>query len=62
MRPGLGRLLVGLALLGGGIAVTVASEAVVWYGAIVVGVIQIARGVFTLLRAAPPPDPPDPSA
>ncbi|MBS2013053.1 MAG: hypothetical protein JST00_09210 [Deltaproteobacteria bacterium] len=50
----------GLALLGGGIAVTVTSEAVVWYGAIVVGLIQIARGAYALLRS-PAPAPSDPA-
>jgi len=59
MRPGVGHLVVGVLLLGGGIAVTVMSEAVVWYGAIVVGVIEIARGTFLLLRAPPPPAPED---
>lgn len=53
MRPGVGHLVVGVLLLGGGIAVTVMSEAVVWYGAIVVGVIEVARGTFLLLRAPP---------
>lgn len=60
MRPGVGQLLIGVLFLGGGIAVTVMSEAVVWYGAIVVGVIQIARGTYFLLRAPPPMSPDDP--
>lgn len=51
MRPGLGHLVVGVLLLGAGIAVTLMSEAVVWYGAIVVGAIEIARGTFILLRS-----------
>ena len=59
MRPGVGHLVVGVLLLGGGIAVTVMSEAVVWYGAIVVGLIEIARGTFLLLRAPAAPTHPD---
>ena len=50
MRPGMGHLIVGALLLSAGIVVNVTSKEVVWYGAIVVGVIEIARGLFTLIR------------
>ena len=50
MRPGLGHLIVGVLLLVAGIAVTVTSREAVWYGAIIVGVIEIARGLYYLMR------------
>jgi hypothetical protein len=50
MRPGLGTLLFGLALLAGGIAVTVLSERVAWYGAILVGIWYSVKGVMILSR------------
>ena len=53
MRPGVSQLVMGVVLLGAGVAVTVFSTQVFWYGAIVVGVIQIARGAFMLLRSQP---------
>ena len=51
MRPGTTQLIMGVLLLGAGIAVTVLSTEVFWYGAIAVGVIQIARGLFMMLRS-----------
>jgi hypothetical protein len=51
MRPGSGHLIVGVLLLTAGGAVSILSTEVVWYGAIVVGVIEIARGLFYLLRS-----------
>lgn len=51
MRRGLrraGHLLVGLLLLSAGIAVTVTSEKIVWYGAIVVGMVEIVRGLSAM--------------
>ena len=50
MRPGMGHLIVGVVLLAAGIGVTVSSKETVWYGAIVVGVIEIARGLYYLMR------------
>jgi len=50
----MGHLVVGLAFLAAGIAVTVMSEAVVWYGAIIVGAIEVGRGVYTLARSPGP--------
>ena len=50
MRPGLGTLLFGLALLGGGVAVTVFSEKVVWFGAIGAGLWYAIKGVVILSR------------
>lgn len=57
MRPGVGYILAGIALLGAGIGITLASTNTVWYGAMVVGVYYIGRGVYTLLKS-PPPAPP----
>jgi hypothetical protein len=54
MRPGVGWILAGVALLGAGIAVSMSSNAVVWYGAIIVGIIWIVRGVYRLVKAQPP--------
>ena len=58
MRPGVGWILAGVALLGAGIAVSMASNAVVWYGAIIVGIIWIVRGVFRLSKSSAQPQPP----
>ena len=48
MRPGTGHVVVGVALLTAGLGVTFASKEAVWYGAVVVGVIEIARGLYRL--------------
>jgi hypothetical protein len=53
MRPGVGWIIAGVVLLGAGIAVSMASNAVVWYGAIIVGIIWIVRGVYRLVKSAP---------
>jgi hypothetical protein len=45
-------LIVGALLLVAGIAVTVSSKEAVWYGAIIVGGIEIARGLSYLVRSA----------
>jgi len=50
VRPGTGHLIVGIVMLAAGIGVTVASKEVVWYGAIAVGVIEMARGLINLMR------------
>jgi hypothetical protein len=50
MRPGLGHLLIGIVLLGGGIAITVLSHRVVLYGAIAVGAFEIIRGIYVLIK------------
>ena len=50
MKPGMGTLLFGVALLAGGICVTAFSGAVIWYGGIVVGGINIVRGLIQLSR------------
>ena len=49
LRPGMGHLLIGIVLLAVGVIVT-ARTTMRWYGALIVGVIEIARGVYTLLR------------
>ena len=48
-------MIAGGALVAGGVGVTMASEHTVWYGAIVVGVYYIGRGVYILARTPPPP-------
>jgi hypothetical protein len=55
VRPGVGYILAGVGLLGAGVGITIASTNTVWYGAMVVGVYYIGRGVYTLLKSAPPP-------
>jgi hypothetical protein len=47
----LGHLAVGLVLVGGGVLVTSLSKETVWYGAVVVGAIEIVRGARRLLAA-----------
>lgn len=49
-RSGLGHLLVGVALLAAGIAVTVFSHRVVWWGAMAVGGFEILRGGWLLVK------------
>jgi hypothetical protein len=51
MKPGVGWILAGVALLGGAIIVTLSSGAVVWYGGMIVGVIWIVRGIYRLSQA-----------
>ena len=48
MRPGLNHLLIGIALLGAGLAITFLYKRVVTYGAIAVGVFEIVRGLYVL--------------
>lgn len=55
MRPGVGWIIAGVALLGAGIAVSMLSNAVVWYGAIIVGIIWIVRGIYRLTKSRPQP-------
>ena len=51
-RPGFGNLLVGILFLGLGIGVTLYSEKVFWWGAMVFGGIEICIGGYKLLRGA----------
>ena len=53
MRPGVGWILAGVALLGAGVGVSLFSQAVVWYGAVIVGIIWIVRGVYRLSKSSP---------
>jgi hypothetical protein len=53
VRRGTGHLGVGALLLAGGIGVTMASRATVWYGAIIVGALEVARGLYHLMRSEP---------
>lgn len=53
MRSGTGHLIIGALLLAAGIGVTIVSKEVVWYGAIVVGVIEIVRGIYKMTRPHP---------
>ena len=55
MRPGVGWIIAGVALLGAGVAVSMFSNVVVWYGAIVVGIIWIVRGIHRLAKSSPHP-------
>jgi NCS1 family nucleobase:cation symporter-1 len=49
--PGAGSIVFGVILLVAGLAVTALSDHVVWYGAIVVGLVNIVRGSMQLARA-----------
>ncbi len=51
MRSGVSHIIFGVILLGAGVAVTMMSQEVYWWGAIVVGVIEIIRGIVISLRA-----------
>ena len=53
MRPGVGWIIAGVFLVGAGITVSLLSNAVVWYGAIILGIIWIGRGVYRLTKAPP---------
>lgn len=52
MRPGSGHLLFGVGSLAVGLAITRLSEHVVAYGAIVVGALEIVRGLLHLRRGS----------
>ena len=51
MRSGVGHIVFGAILLVAGLAVTMMSEQVFWWGAILVGIIEIIRGIVMALRA-----------
>ena len=51
MRSGVSHIIFGVILLVAGVAVTMMSQEVYWWGAIVVGVIEIIRGIVISLRA-----------
>lgn len=51
MKPGVGWILAGVALLGAAIVVTMTSGQVIWYGGMIVGVIWIIRGIYRLSQA-----------
>lgn len=51
MRPGLGRLILGVILLGAGIAATMFIEGFQWWGAIIVGAYYIVRGGYMMAQA-----------
>ena len=55
MKPGMGSLLFGLALLVLGVGVTMSSGHVIWYGAILVGIYRIIRGLITLSASSGAP-------
>lgn len=61
MKPGVGYLLAGVALVAGGVGLTMAATNTVFYGAVIVGVYYIGRGIYTIIRtpAALPPDDPN---
>jgi hypothetical protein len=58
MKPGMGSILFGVVLLVGGIAVTMFSGHVIWYGAIIVGLYRIVRGAIVLSSAPSAPSAP----
>jgi hypothetical protein len=51
LKPGIGWILAGIALLTLGVVVTMMSRHVVMYGAIVVGIIWIIRGIYRLAKS-----------
>ena len=55
MKPGMGSLLFGIALLLLGVVVTFSSGHVIWYGAILVGIYRIIRGLITLSQGSEGP-------
>ncbi|CAN5919933.1 hypothetical protein BH11MYX4_BH11MYX4_35070 [soil metagenome] len=46
-------LIAGALLLAAGMAVSLSSTSVVWYGAVIVGVIELGRGLHLRARGAP---------
>ena len=52
MRPGLGWIIAGVTALGAGVAVSLLSQAVVWYGAVIVGIVWIVRGIYYLSKSS----------
>ena len=52
MRPGVGWIIAGVGLLGAGVVVSLLSQAVVWYGAMIVGIIWIVRGSYRLSKSS----------
>jgi hypothetical protein len=50
VRPGVSHIVFGVLLLAAGAGVTLYSEVVYWYGAIIVGVIEIIHGIVVLVR------------
>ena len=50
MRAGVGHIIFGAILLAVGLYVTMTSQQVHWWGAIIVGVIEIIRGIVIALR------------
>lgn len=53
MRAGVSHIVFGVILLGAGLAVTMMSDQVYWWGAIAVGAFEIVRGIVIALRARP---------
>ncbi|HEX7662963.1 MAG TPA: hypothetical protein VF407_00555 [Polyangiaceae bacterium] len=52
MRHGVVRLILGLLLLGGGLAATFLMDGVYWWGAIAVGAYYIIHGIVIMVRAS----------
>jgi hypothetical protein len=52
MKPGVGWILAGVALLGAAIVVTLTSDQVIWYGGMIVGAIWIVRGIVRFTKAS----------
>jgi hypothetical protein len=51
MRSGVGHIVFGAVLLAAGLAVTLLSEQVFWWGAIAVGIFELVRGIVMALRS-----------
>lgn len=60
MKAGVGWIIAGVALLVAGVAVTMLSQHVVLYGAMIVGLIWIGRGILRLVQASKTDVPPRP--
>ena len=50
----MGSLIFGVVLLVAGIVVTMMSPNTIWYGAMIVGVINIVRGIIKISQGGPP--------
>lgn len=60
MKAGVGWIIAGVALLVAGVTVTMLSQHVVLYGAMIVGLIWIGRGILRLVQASKTDVPPRP--
>jgi hypothetical protein len=59
VRPGVGWIIAGVVLCGGGLAVSIMSRHFVLYGAVIVGLIWIVRGIVRVVQSKQSPSPID---